>query len=49
MIYERIGSLREVSDLTQHFIADYLQCSQVAYSYYELGQRNVPISVIIKK
>ncbi len=48
MIYERIRNLREDNDLSQRFIADYLHCSQVAYSYYELGRRDLPVSVVIR-
>lgn len=48
MNYERIRNLREDRDLPQCYIADYLHCSQVAYSYYELGRRDIPISILIK-
>lgn len=48
MVYERIRNLREDSDLSQRFMADYLHCSQVAYSYYELGRREIPVSVVIQ-
>lgn len=48
MVYERIRNLREDNDFSQSFIADYLHCSQVAYSYYELGRRDIPVSVVIK-
>lgn len=48
MVYERIRNLREDNDLSQCFIADYLHCSQGAYSYYELGQREIPVSVLIR-
>ncbi|MBR3722133.1 MAG: helix-turn-helix transcriptional regulator, partial [Selenomonadaceae bacterium] len=37
MNYKRIRALREDKDLRQRELADYLNCSQVAYSYYELG------------
>lgn len=48
MVYERIRNLREDNDLSQRDIADYLHCSQVSYSYYELGRRDIPVSVLIK-
>lgn len=48
MNYERIRNLREDNDLSQRFIVDYLHCSQVSYSYYELGRRDMPISVLIQ-
>lgn len=48
MKYRRIRDLREDHDLTQAELADYLNISQRAYSYYELGERSVPIEVFIK-
>lgn len=48
MVYERIRNLREDNDLSQCEIAEYLHCSQVSYSYYELGRRDIPVSVLIK-
>ena len=47
-MYERIRNLREDRDLSQKTIADYLGCSQVAYSYYELGQRSIPLECLCK-
>ena len=29
-------------------MAEYLSCSQVAYSYYELGRRSIPLDLLIK-
>lgn len=46
-MYERIRALREDKDLLQKDIADYLNCSQVAYSRYELGQRDIPTQTLI--
>jgi transcriptional regulator, XRE family len=46
-MYERIRELREDKDLLQKDIADYLHCSQVAYSRYELGTRDIPTEVLI--
>ena len=46
-MYTRIRDLREDKDLRQKDIADYLNCTQVAYSYYELGQRDIPTEVLI--
>lgn len=48
VIYNRIRDLREDADLTQKQIAQMLNCSQVAYSYYELGKRDIPTEVLIK-
>ena len=47
-MYQRIRDLREDSDLKQKDIADYLNCSQVCYSHYELGKRDIPTEVLIK-
>ena len=44
----RIKNLREDNDLTQTEVAKSLNISQVAYSYYEIGRRNIPIDIIIK-
>ncbi|MDD6946366.1 MAG: helix-turn-helix transcriptional regulator [Ruminococcus callidus] len=48
MRYQRIRDLREDHDLYQKDLADYLHCSQVAYSYYELGKRDIPTSILIQ-
>ena len=47
-MYERIRNLREDRDLSQKTIADYLGCSQVAYSYYEIGKRALPVDLLCK-
>ena len=47
-MYERIRNLREDRDLSQKTIADYLGCSQVAYSYYEIGKRALPLDLLCK-
>lgn len=46
MHYPRIRALREDRDLLQKDLADYLHCSQVAYSHYELGKRDIPTEVL---
>lgn len=46
--YKHIRDLREDLDLTQEQLANYLGCSQVAYSYYELGKRDIPTDFLIK-
>ena len=46
-MYRRIRELREDNDLLQKELAEYLKCSQVAYSRYELGQRDLPTEVLI--
>lgn len=47
-IYRHIRDLREDSDLTQAKISKILGCSQVAYSYYEIGKRDIPTDILIK-
>ena len=47
-MYRRIRDLREDADLYQKDLAEYLQCSQVCYSPYEIGKRDVPTDVLIK-
>ncbi|MCM1288225.1 MAG: helix-turn-helix domain-containing protein [Clostridium sp.] len=47
-MYNRIRDLREDNDLLQVDIADYLKCSQVCYSYYEIGKRDIPTDVLIR-
>lgn len=44
----RLKDLREDHDLLQKEIADYLNVSQVAYSYYESGKRMIPFELLIK-
>ncbi len=46
-MYERIRNLREDKDLTQRQMAAYLNCTQVCYSNYETGKRDIPSSVLI--
>lgn len=46
-MYKRIRELREDKDLLQKDIAKYLNCTQVAYSRYELGLRDIPTEVLI--
>lgn len=44
----RIKNLREDNDLTQSDISKLLNISQVAYSYYELNRRNIPLELLSK-
>ena len=46
-MYEKIRELREDNDLLQKDLAKHLHCSQVAYSRYELGLRDIPTEVLI--
>ncbi len=47
-MYRRIRDLREDHDLLQKNLAAYLNCSQVCYSHYEIGNRDIPTEVLIK-
>ena len=47
-MYRRIRDLREDNDYYQKELAAYLQCSQVCYSHYEIGKRDIPTDVLIK-
>jgi len=47
VVYRRIRELREDRDLRQSDIAEFLNCSQVAYSHYELGKRDIPTEVLM--
>ena len=48
VMYQKIRDLREDRDLLQRDLAQYLNCSQRAYSNYELGNRDIPTEVLIK-
>ena len=47
-MYRRICDLREDKDLYQKDLAEYLKCTQVCYSHYEMGKRDIPTDVLIK-
>ena len=44
----RIKDLREDNDLGQKNLSEFLNISQVAYSYYELGRRSIPLEILCK-
>lgn len=44
----RIKNLREDNDFTQKQISKLLNISQVAYSYYELNKRSIPLELLCK-
>lgn len=44
----RIRNLREDNDLTQKQLSHLLNISQVAYSYYELNKRSIPLELLSK-
>ena len=43
-----IKNLREDHDLTQKQLSSFLNISQVAYSYYEINKRNIPLEILSK-
>lgn len=45
-MYQRIRDLREDRDLLQKDVAVYLKCTQVCYSNYETGKRDIPTEVL---
>ena len=45
-MYQRIRDLREDRDLMQKDLAAYLKCTQVCYSNYETGKRDIPTDVL---
>ena len=45
-MYCRIRDLREDHDLLQKDVAAYLKCTQVCYSNYEMGNRDIPTDVL---
>lgn len=44
----RLRSLREDNDLTQKQLSEFLNITQVAYSYYELDRRSIPLELLSK-
>ncbi len=46
-MYERLRALREDNDLRQQDIARVLNCTQVCYSRYESGHRDIPAEALI--
>ena len=47
-MYRRIRDLREDHDRKQRELAAYLNCSQVCYSNYEIGKRDIPTDILIR-
>ena len=45
-MYCRIRDLREDHDLLQKDVAAYLKCTQVCYSNYKMGKRDIPTDVL---
>lgn len=44
----RIKDIREDNDLTQKQVSSILFCDQSLYSKYERGEREIPLSLIVK-
>ena len=44
----RLKDLREDHDLTQKEVSKLLNISQVAYSYYEINKRSIPLELLCK-
>ena len=44
----RLKEIREDKGLKQKEVSKLLNVSQVAYSYYELGKRQIPIDILKK-
>lgn len=47
-MYQRIRDLREDQNLKQEDLAKMLNCTQVCYSHYESGKRDIPTDVLQK-
>lgn len=47
MGFKRLRDLRETSNYTQQYIAEYLKINRIVYSRYELGYRKIPINYLI--
>ena len=48
MYFKRIGDLRTDHDFTQLKVAEYLVCNRRVYGRYEHGEREIPVSMLIK-
>lgn len=48
MKYRRLRDLREDSDYTQQYVADYLVCTQATYSRLENGTRVLSVEMLVK-
>lgn len=48
MYFQRINDLRIDQDLTQAEVAEYLLCNRQVYGRYERGEREIPVSMLIR-
>lgn len=47
MKFKRIRDLREDADLSQAQMGKMLNLTQRSYAYYENGERNIPVEILI--
>lgn len=47
MKFKRIRDLREDADLSQAQMGKILNLTQRSYAYYENGERNIPVEILI--
>ncbi len=47
-MYQRIRELREDHDLTQVYMANFLNVNQRTYSRYETGEHEIPLASLSK-
>ena len=45
-MHPRIRNLRKAAELTQRELAQRLYCTQVCYSHYENGKRDIPTTTL---
>ena len=48
MKFQRIQDLRTDADLSQKQLSEILHISQLSYSHYETGSRNIPVEMLIR-
>lgn len=48
MHFKRLKELREEHEYTQEYIASYLKVNRIVYIRYENGNREIPVSFLIK-
>ena len=48
MYFRRLHDLRVDNDLSQQKLAEILECNYRVYGTYERGEREIPVSLVIK-
>ena len=48
MKFQRIQDLRTDADMSQKQLSEILHISQLSYSHYETGSRNIPVEMLIR-